>query len=62
MKLSCHVSLAADGQDGNRLQLEKFRPNFSTCFRTCSKKIDINGRGLFSLCELRLHLPFDVQM
>ena len=25
------------------------------------QKIDINGRGLFSLCELRLYLPLDVQ-
>ena len=31
------VSLAADGQDGNRLQLEKLRLNFSNCFHASSK-------------------------
>ena len=41
------MSLAADGQDGNGLQLEKLRLNFSSCFRASSKKVDINGRGLF---------------
>ena len=51
------MSLAADGQDGNGLQLEKLRPNFSSCFRV----IDINDCGLLSFCELRLHLPLDVQ-
>ena len=54
------MSLAADGQDGNGLQLEKLRLNFSSCFQA-SSKIDINGRDLFSLCELRLYLPLDVQ-
>ena len=27
------MSLAVDGQDGNGLQLEKLRLNFSSCFR-----------------------------
>ena len=54
------MSLAADGQDGNGLQLEKFRLNFSSCFHASSKN-DINGCGLFSLCELGLYLPLDVQ-
>ena len=49
------MSLAADGQDGNGLQLEIFRPNFSTCFRAYSKKKDVNSRGLFFPCELRLY-------
>ena len=40
------MSLAADDEDGNGLQLQKF---------------GISGRGLFSLCKLRLHLPVDVQ-
>ena len=26
------------------------------------QKIDINGRGLFSLCELRLYLPLHVDV
>ena len=54
------MPLAADGKDGNGLQLEKLRLNFSSCFRASSKKIDINDRGLFSLCELRFYLPTDV--
>ena len=29
--------------------------NFSSCFHAS------NGRGLFSLCKLRLYLPLDVQ-
>ena len=32
------VSLAADGQDGSGLQLEKLRLNFSSCFHTSAKK------------------------
>ena len=51
----------ADGHDGNRLQLEKFRLNFSQVVFARLQKIDINGRGLFSLCELRSYLPFDVR-
>ena len=43
------MSLGADGEDGNRLQLEKLRLNFSSCFHASLKKIDINGRGLFSV-------------
>ena len=54
------MSLAADGQDGNGLQLEKLRLNFSSGSHT-SAKIDINSHGLCSLCELRLFLPLDVQ-
>ena len=30
------MSLAVDGQDGNGLQLEKLRLNFSSCFRASS--------------------------
>ena len=33
-------SLAADGQNGNILQLEKFRLDFSSCFRAYSKQLD----------------------
>ena len=32
------MSLAADGEDGNGLQLEKLRLSFSSCFRAYSKK------------------------
>ena len=57
------MSLAADGQDGNGLQLEKLRLNFSRCFHASLKTLKyINGRGLFSLCELRLYLPLDVHL
>ena len=52
--------LAADGEDGNGLQPEKLRLNISSCFHSSSNIID-NDRGLFSLCELRLYLPSDVQ-
>ena len=56
------MSLAADGEDGNGLQLEKLRLNLSSCFHvTRLQKLDTNGRSLFSLCELRLYLPLDVQ-
>ena len=55
------MSLAVNGEDGNGLQLKKLRLNFSSCFPRL-QKIDINGRGLFSLCELRLYLPLDVQI
>ena len=37
------MSLAADGQDGNGLHLDKLRLNFSSCFQRL-QKIDINGR------------------
>ena len=47
------MSLAADGKDGNGLQL-KLRLNFSSCFRESSNK------SIF-LCKLRLYLPLDVQ-
>ena len=56
------MSLAVDGEDGNGLQLEKLRLNFSSHFRErVLKKTDTNGRGLFSLCELRLYLPADIK-
>ena len=51
------MSLAADGEDRNGLQLEKLRPNFSSCFCASSNNPDIDDRGLFALCELRLYLP-----
>ena len=54
------MSLAADGQDGNGLQLEKLRLNFSSCFHP-SSEIDIYGCGMFFISELRLYLPLDVQ-
>ena len=56
------MSLAEDVNDGNRLQLEKFRRNFSSCVRASLRKTDINGRGLFYLFEMRLNLPSDVQL
>ena len=46
------VSLAADGKDGNGLQL-KFRLNFQVVSAGLQKVDIINGRGLFSLCQLR---------
>ena len=47
--------------ENNGLQREKLRLNFSSCFRASNQNININGPGLFSLCELvRLCLP-DVQ-
>ena len=60
------MSLAPEGEDGSGLRLEKLRLNFSSCFhayseKSAKKKIDFNSRGLFSLCELRLYLPLDVQ-
>ena len=54
------MSLAADGEDGNGLQLEKLRLNFSSCFQASSHN-QYNDRGLFSLCEYRLYLPLDVR-
>ena len=40
-------------------KLEKFRLDLSSCFRVSSKKkIDINGRGLFSLCKFRIISSF----
>ena len=32
----CYYYLVADGEDGNGLQLEKLRLNFSSCFRASS--------------------------
>ena len=32
------MPLVADGQDGNGLQLEKLRLNYSSCFRVSLKK------------------------
>ena len=54
------MSLAADGEDGNGLQLEKLRLNFQVV-SVRLQIIDINVRGLFAFCELRLYLPLDVQ-
>ena len=55
------MSLAAEVEDGNGLQLEKLRLNFSIFFSARLQIIDIDGSGLISLCELRLYLPLDVQ-
>ena len=55
------MSLAADGEDGNGLELEKLRLNFQVV-SVRLQIIDINDRGqLFAFCELRVHLPLDVQ-
>ena len=55
MKLLASV-LAADGEDGNRLQFEKLRAKLFKLFPgVLKKKIDINSRGLFFLCELSLY-------
>ena len=54
------MSLAAAGHDGNGLQLENLRLTFQVVSARL-QIIDINGHGLFSLCELRLYLPLDVQ-
>ena len=43
--------MAADGQDGNGLYLEKLRLNLQIV-STCLQKIEINGHGLFPLREL----------
>ena len=59
------MSLAADGKDGNGLQLEKLRLNFSSCFCASSNStVDTNDYMyvLFPLCELRLHLPLHVDV
>ena len=53
------MSLAVDDEDGNELQLEKLRLNFSVSARLLI--IDIKDCGLFPLCELRFYLPLDVQ-
>ena len=54
------MSLAAAGQDGNGLQHEKLWLNFQVVSAHV-QKIDVNGCGLFSFCEFRLHLALDVQ-
>ena len=54
------MSLAADGEDGNGLQLEKLRLNFQVV-SVRLQIININDSGLFAFCELRLYLPLDVQ-
>ena len=51
------MSLAADGQDGTGLQLEKLRLNRFQVDSARLQIIGISGPGLFSLCELRLYLP-----
>ena len=52
--------LAADGEDGNGLQLKKFRLTFQVVSARI-QIINVNDRGLFSVCELRFYLPLDVQ-
>ena len=54
------MPLAVDGQDGNGLEREKLRLNFSIV-STRLQKVDIDGHGLFFLCKFRLYLPLDVQ-
>ena len=51
-------ALTADGRGWKWLilQLEKFSLNFSSCFRASSQKSIFNGRCLFTLCKLRLHV------
>ena len=41
------------------MQLEKLRLNFSSRFHM-SSDVDIDGCGLFSLCELRLYFLLEV--
>ena len=43
------------------LTIAKIEAKLFQLFPRDFKKIDINGRGLFSLCELKLYLPLDVQ-
>ena len=51
------MSLAADSEDGNGLQLEKLRLNFQVV-SVRLQIIDINDRGLFAFCELRFISSF----
>ena len=44
--------MAADGLDGNGLQLEKFRLNSSSCFRMSSKKLKLIAAVLFLSANL----------
>ena len=45
------------------LQLINFRPKLFKLFpRFFMQKINSNGRGILSVCELRLYLPLDVQI
>ena len=55
------MSFAEDNEDGNRLQLEKLRLNFPSCFRASSNNRYCNYPVFFSLCEVRLYLPLHVQ-
>ena len=55
------MSSAADGKDGNGLHLEKLRLNRQVISACLQKIANINGHGLFSLYELRLHVPLDGQ-
>ena len=45
-----HPSMNADGLDGNGLQIENLRLNFSSCFHMS-----------ISIHKLRSHLPLDVR-
>ena len=55
------MSLAADGEDGNGLQLEKLTwAKLFKLFPFVLKKINIDGLGLLSFCELRLYYQFGV--
>ena len=56
------MSVAADDMDGNGLQLEKFRLNFSSCLRASSK----NGHYLMALIFFfanfkKIYLRLDVE-
>ena len=42
-----------------RIETWKIEAKLFKLFPNVFKKIDINGRGLFSLCELRSYLPLD---
>ena len=44
-----------------RIATRKIEAKPFKLFPRVFKKIDIIGRGLFSLCELRLYLPLDVE-
>ena len=54
------MALAADGQDGNGLQLEKFTLNFSSCSASSKKKnkVDINGCNLLSHLRTKVIYSF----
>ena len=51
-------SVATDGMDGNGLQFEKIRLNFSKFFQRVDIKLILNSHGLFSLNEIKLVCSF----